>query len=99
MAIYIQGKVTQMGQRYLWRVQERFRRRVLGSETVVLVGVRPWPADTHLWSAVFKTNARLLYVGGKSGFEELERQRCTRAENVFLGEKFEGALEALADSM
>jgi hypothetical protein len=99
MAIYVEGKVTQMGQHYLWRVQERFRQRVLACDTVVLIGVQPWPADTHVWTGIFHTKARILYVGSTSGFEELQRRRGSSTVNLFLGRKFESVLEDVVENM
>lgn len=97
MAIYVEGKVTQMGQQYLYRAQNRFQRRVLSCDKVVLVGVRPWPDDTHVWKAIFETGAATLYVGSKKDFRVLQERRGPNRNCEFVAEQFEDAIEKLID--
>jgi len=99
MAIYLEGKVTQMGQRYLWRAQDRFARRVLSANTVTLIGVRPWPPDTHIWKCIFETKATVLYVGGKNDFEVLRKWRPDDRESVFVADRFEECIGDLVKRM
>ena len=99
MAIYVASKVTQMGQRYLWRVQHRFAHRVLGAEKVALVGVSPWPADTHIWQPILETKASVLYVGGNNDYEELRRLRGPNRESDFLADRFENCITDLVERL
>lgn len=98
MAMYMPGKVTQIGQRYLWRIQARFRRLVHSSRTLVLIGVCPWPADDHLWRAIFSTRARVLYVGGTDDYEKLTKGRGGR-ETLFIAKYFDEAIDDLVAEM
>lgn len=95
IAIYTEGKVTQMGQRYLWRAQDRFRRRVLACQAVALIGVRPWPKDHHIWNSIFETMGKVLYVGGERGYKTLEQYRGQDRQTCFISERFENAIEDL----
>lgn len=97
MANYVESKVTQMGQRYLVRVQDRFKRRVLSCKKVVLVGVRPWPSDKHVWDGIFETNATILYVGSRKDFRELQDNRRVNRRCVFVAERFEDVVDKLIE--
>jgi hypothetical protein len=99
MAMYLEGKVTQMGQRYLWRAQDRFARRVLSANTVTLIGVRPWPPDTHIWQPIFETKATVLYVGGENDFKVLRKCRPDDRESVFVADRFEECIGDLVKRM
>lgn len=98
MAMYMPGKITQIGQRYLRRTQARFRYQVHRSRTVVLIGACPWPDDDHLWPTIFSTNARILFVGGKDDFETLIKWREGR-ETLFVAERFEESIDDLVAQM
>ena len=99
MAMYLEGKGTQMGQRYLWRAQDRFARRVLSANTVTLIGVRPWPPDTHIWQSIFETKATVLYVGGENDFAVLCKWRPDDRESVFVADRFEECIGDLVKRM
>ena len=99
MAMYLEGKVTQMGQRYLWRAQDRFARRVISVKTVTLIGVRPWPADAHIWKPIFDTKATVLYVGSTDDFEKLRDWRGHGRESVFVADRFEKCIGDLVKTM
>ncbi len=92
MAIYVQGKLTQMGQRYLWRVQARFGRRALSARSVALIGVRPWVSDTHIWGPIIKTEGRVLYVGGENDYQQLVQHRGNRRFSAMVSNNFQDAL-------
>jgi hypothetical protein len=99
MAMYLEGKVTQFGQRYLWRAQDRFARRVLSVNTVTLIGVKPWPTDTHIWRSIFETKATVLYVGGENDFAVLCKRRPDDRESVFIADRFEECIGDLVKRM
>lgn len=99
MAIYMPGKFTQIAQRYLWLAQSRFQRITHECETLVLIGVRPWETDTHLWPAIFQTNAKVLFIGGESDFHMLIDCRGKKRTSLMISEQFEGAIESLVKEM
>ena len=95
MAIYVEGKVTQMGQQYLCRIQNRFYRHISNCESVVLIGVRPWPKDHHIWNHIFKTTAETFYVGEQEYYETLKQCRGRDRQTCFVSDRFENAIEDL----
>ncbi|NNE47778.1 MAG: hypothetical protein HKN37_14080 [Rhodothermales bacterium] len=99
MAMYMPGKNTQVGQRYLRRMQARFRERVAESRTVVLIGVRPWDEDTHLWPSIYSTSARVLYVGSDEDYRILASNRGRTRATLHIGDRFARVLDVLADEM
>ncbi|MCL4198114.1 MAG: hypothetical protein KJZ69_11545 [Phycisphaerales bacterium] len=92
MAMYLEGKVTQMGQRYLRRVQHRLRNRVTSSTSIAIVGVRPWPSDSHIWSSIADADAIVHYVGGEVDFAMLREMRGSRATR-HVGARIEECIE------
>ena len=99
MAMYMPGKITQVGQRYLRRMQARFRRRVADSRTVILIGVRPWDSDTHLWPAIYKAPGTVLYVGSRGDCDVLASRRGKGHSTLFVSDRFEEAISVLPGEM
>lgn len=97
IAIYVEGKVTQMGQRYLWRIQNRFHRYIFECESVVLIGVRPWPKDYHVWNSIFETKAKVFYVGGQKDYATLKQHRGQDRQTCFVSDHFENVVEDLVE--
>lgn len=99
MAMYMPGKVTQVGQRYLRRAQVRLRRRVKESATIVLIGVRPWDDDDHIWPTIYRSTANVLYVGGTNDYERLATARVEQGNTVHVATQFDAAIPELLDAM
>jgi hypothetical protein len=95
MAIYMPGKRTQMGQRKLLNHRIRFQRIVSIAERIAVVGLRPYPPDEHIWGALAHAPADLYYVGDQAAFEDWRKEfRCDR-KSVWIGPKFEKAINKL----
>lgn len=69
MALYMIGKPLQVSPSALHDIQTNWQQAVFLAQTVVCVGVRPWPADTHIWGPLAQTDANLLYIGNREEFD------------------------------
>lgn len=99
MAMYLPGKITQVGQRYLRRMQARFQRRVTDSRTIILIGVRPWDSDTHLWPAIYTAQGTVLFVGSRGDCDVLASRRGHGRRTLFVSDSFEEAISVLPGEM
>ena len=84
-----------MGQRKLVNHQVRFREAVAAAQRIAVVGVRPYALDEHLWGILARSAATLYYVGEKAAFEEWCAEFRCGGESVWLGPKFETAMDDL----
>lgn len=70
MSYFEPQKRTSAGASFIEGQRDRFRRLVSQAETIIAVGIRVRPNDSHIWTPISQTNARVVYCGGaKSGAE------------------------------
>jgi len=99
MALYAPGKPAQVGQYYLWRIQDRFANRVLTANSLAIVGVRPWLKDDHVWTPILRTSATVYYIGGEADFDDLRRHRGSSRQTIHIATRFDEGLGKLVDAM
>ena len=94
MSLYMQGKPLQVSPRSLEEIQQLWSAQVAKAAAVVLVGVRPWPADEHIWDPLAHTTAALLAVGDELEFATWADQYRTGNIN-YIGSRFDRSFDAL----
>jgi hypothetical protein len=99
MAIYMPSKLTQMGQAFLTEQQRRFGLAVRSADVAAIVGVRPYPADEHVWRPLTESDALVCCVGNHGEFEEWRTSCRGGAADQWLGPTFEGAIEAIVRAL
>lgn len=99
MAAYATGKFGQVGLDYMGRIRARFASRVARAEVLVVIGAKPWPADTHVWKPLSDSPAPLLYVGGADDFNKWTRCARPCASNLWISDKFVDSIDALVEEM
>jgi hypothetical protein len=70
MSLYMRGKPLAVSPSAIAQLQQRWSNAVSAATVVIVVGVRPWPADDHIWQPLAKTAAHLLYVGDPAVFSD-----------------------------
>lgn len=63
MSLYMRGKPLNVSPTAIAAILTMWTQQVIEARLVVVVGVRPWPDDTHIWGPLAETNAPLLFVG------------------------------------
>lgn len=83
MCLYMRGKPLNISPSALSVIQAAWQRQVQAAKAVLVVGVRPWPEDEHVWGPLSSTSANLDFVcdenevrawaaaGGRQGFSVL----------------------------
>ena len=72
MCYYQPDKDTRAGVSFIKSQRGRYAKLVGEAEVVGVVGVRVRLHDAHIWEALRKTRARIVYCAGRSGAEEFK---------------------------
>jgi hypothetical protein len=76
MAVYAQGKPSPGSSAVLQHIQEQWASQLRVADAVVVVGVRPVPADAHVWGPLGAVGCPADYVGPDSGHDN-DKSRMT----------------------
>ncbi len=102
MSYFEPDKTTSSGTSFIKRQRERWNVLVEEAKTIVLVGVKLRPSDSHLWSGIAKTNARLVFCAGQSAGEEFRQWanaerpgKYTEVLNGYFADKFDEICESI----
>ncbi len=87
MALYMQGKPLQVSPSSVQKIQERWQEAVSNAVKVICIGVRPWPADTHIWQPLAQTAAEVLFIGDQREFDDW-RASYREGSSVYLAPYF-----------
>ncbi len=63
MALYAEGKAVLYCAQFVTQVQADWREAVKRAKRIYLIGVRPYPADTHVWGPLARKGPPIWYVG------------------------------------
>lgn len=69
MSLYVEDKPISMSPRPIEEAQARWNKHILNCDKVLVIGVRPYPKDHHIWDCLAKTSAELAVVGDKNAFK------------------------------
>lgn len=77
MSYFEPQKATTSGASFILRQRARWSELVEAASVIGIIGVRVRPCDTHIWSPLEKTKAKLIYCGGPSSAQEFEQWHQT----------------------
>lgn len=95
MSLYMEGKPLQVSPQSLDELQQLWAEQVANADAIVLIGVRPWPADVHVWDPLARTKAPVLAVGDEIEFETWANQ-YREGDFGYVGSRFDNSLDPLA---
>lgn len=93
MSLYMVGKPLAVSPSALAQIQKWWADSVASARDIVLIGVHPNPADTHLWLPLASSKSNLWFVGHKSTFESWASTR--EAPSRHLATSFSESIESL----
>lgn len=89
MSYFEPKKTTSSGASFIREQRARWKSLAETAETIVIVGVKVRPSDSHLWDAVAKSNAKVVFCAGRSAGEEYNQwasvERSGKANRVLSG--------------
>jgi len=97
MSLYMPNKPAQVGAEYLTRMHVRFARRVASAKALFLVGVRPWPGDTHIWGPIAAARCPVFGVTGRREFDTWTKNARPSHKSVWLGDQFGACIESIVE--
>jgi hypothetical protein len=96
MSLYSFGKNSIVAGTRMQKIRNTWHQRVVNASLVAVIGVRPNREDSHIWTPIHETSARLLYIGSKEHFNEWQ---VANHNFKHLGEKFDETFNSLVTSL
>jgi len=72
MSYFEPQKTTSSGASFIRNQRARWAKLASEADTIVIVGVRVRPLDSHIWDPVAKSHAKVVFCAGKSAGQEFE---------------------------
>jgi hypothetical protein len=85
MCLYMKSKVTHFGYNVILELQKKWTEKILNTEKVLIIGVKPYPADRHVWEPLSQTNAKVGYIGNENDFNNWKVSRRKDKNSQLLG--------------
>lgn len=95
MCLFMPGKPIQVSAGSISEIQQAWRESVSGAEAVIVIGVHPNPADTHLWETLAAYSGTLAYVGDSEAFTKWAAAYRSGRQHECIGSTFEAAYDNL----
>lgn len=86
MCLYMESKPTQLGGNKIKEIQKKWTDCVLNAERVLIIGVRPYLRDKHIWEPLSETGAKIGFIGSKPEFERWVKEHRRDKQNVFISD-------------
>lgn len=95
MSLFAPNKPTPVALEIIEEIRAVWSRRAAETDVAVVIGARPLLADTHIWTPLLESNARVLHLGGQTGadFPAFRERLGDRYEQ--LGDTFAAGLPRL----
>jgi hypothetical protein len=89
MSYFEPEKTTSSGVSFIRSQRARWLSLVEEAEIIVIVGVRVRPSDSHIWNAIAKANAKVVYCSGPTAAPEYDewalRERPGKLNKILNG--------------
>lgn len=99
MAVYSRGKPVQIASQIIQQIQKFWATAIESASTVVIIGVNPYPVDSHIWQPLSTTKAKLLFVGNENTFSIWRSEYRRDKDSVYLGSHFGSCIEAISNNL
>jgi len=94
MALYMSPKNVQIAPSQIRAIQEGWKQAVLEAQRVLVIGVHPYPQDSHVWGPLAETEAKLGYIGAEKAFQDWVVGYRKKWESEFLGHSWLGSFDS-----
>jgi hypothetical protein len=88
MCVYMDSKPSQFGSGRIKAIQERWKNNVLEAERILIIGVKPYEADRHIWEPLIQTDAELGYIGSTDIFNKWVEKNRKNKMNCVIGDRW-----------
>ncbi|MGI0046754.1 MAG: hypothetical protein ACREBB_06150 [Nitrosotalea sp.] len=72
MCFYMKDKPTPVGASTIKAIQQRWEKRILESDKIIIIGVNVNKEDRHVWDPISKTKAKIGFVGSSTAYSNLK---------------------------
>ncbi|MBI2871999.1 MAG: hypothetical protein HYY00_02270 [Chloroflexi bacterium] len=93
MALYMNAKPVQVGQSVIHGLQRRWADVVRKANRLLVVGVRPYPGDTHIWQPLAECQGELGFVGPQPDFDLWRESQRAGKVSRWIGSRWDACFE------
>lgn len=98
LSVFMEGKPVQTNPPFVAEIQTIWGDMVRRADAVGIIGVRPHPADAHIWTPLAETSARLVVIGNEAEYRQWADAAGRSANLDVVGSRFTPALPAFLES-
>ncbi|HJX59448.1 hypothetical protein A2V61_02490 [Candidatus Woesebacteria bacterium RBG_19FT_COMBO_47_8] len=99
MALFTENKPAPLGFDFIEHIQKEWKNLILNVKQVIIVGVKPYPQDYHIWDPLRETHANIFYVGDKQKFEEWNTSSGRSGNTIPISGTFAEAMEKIFERL
>lgn len=88
MRIYTKEKPAQLCPTFFEHLTKEWSNTILQAKKIVLIGIRPYPPDSHIWSPLEKSPAKIFCIGNQVDYENWQVQSGRTGELHFIDDRF-----------
>ncbi|TLX90900.1 MAG: hypothetical protein E6K94_05645 [Thaumarchaeota archaeon] len=81
-------RASQFGSGRIKAIQDRWKKNVLEAKRILIIGVKPYEADKHIWEPLIQTDAKLGYIGSIDEFKIWVEKYRKNKENHVIGKRW-----------
>jgi hypothetical protein len=99
MCLYTEDKPAPLCPDFFEHLHKQWASAVSNARRVGIVGVRPYPRDTHVWGPLQATDAELVCIGNETAYDQWHNESGRSGPTSVVGTHFDVALDALWERM
>jgi hypothetical protein len=95
MCLYTAEKPAPLCPSFFEHLRQQWAESVLEARQIGIIGVRPYPADAHIWQPLADTAAHLWCVGDRPAFDEWHQNSGRTSPTTVVADRFDTGLDPL----
>jgi hypothetical protein len=99
MCLYTEDKPAPLCPDFFEHLHKEWATAVSSARRVGIVGVHPYPRDTHIWRPLAATKAELICIGNHKAYDHWHTDTGRTGPTTVVGARFDSALNSLWERM
>lgn len=95
MCLYMRGKKSIIAPDQIELIASEFKQLLISADTVVVIGVRPNPEDTHIWDNLRMREGNLFMIAGEEECEKWNDEHRQGKHFDWISNRFQAGFEKL----
>ena len=88
MCLFMNSKPTQISYDFIRNQQSRWKNLVLNAKKILIIGVRPFLNDNHIWEALTQTEASVGFIGSEEHYNNWINEGRNENNSIHIGNRW-----------